>query len=90
MKMMVQLNSDELNALQYPVVVEMWKHIEQSGSKRRLWLKSFNEAEREKARHWYRMFYDWYLRKGTPQSQVMSPSTLMWLENKMIPFFGGL
>jgi hypothetical protein len=90
MKAMVQLDRDELNQLQYPVVVEMWKHIESSGSKRRLYLKEFDESERAKVRHWYERFYDWYLRRGTPESVVMSPNTLLWLQNKMIPFFGQL
>jgi hypothetical protein len=91
MKAMVQLTSDEVNALQYQVVVEMWKHIEQSGSKRRLYASTFDENERAKIKRWYTNFYKWYLVTGIPASGVvMSPQTLLWLQTKVIPFFGGL
>jgi hypothetical protein len=88
---MVQLTSNEVNELQYQVVVEMWKHVEQSGSKRRLYTATFDETEREKIRRWYTNFYKWYLVTGVPHDGVvMSPCTLLWLRTKVIPFFGQL
>jgi hypothetical protein len=89
MKAMVALDREEMNGLQYPVVVEMWKHIE-SGSGRRKYLATFNESERAKIKLWYEKFYGWHLRSGLPESVVMSPDTLLWLQTKVIPFFGQL
>jgi hypothetical protein len=90
MKAMVALDRDDMNQLQYPVVVEMWKHIEQSGSKRRKYLATFTESERAKIKFWYEKFWGWHLRSGLPESVVMSPATLLWLQTKVIPFFGQL
>jgi hypothetical protein len=91
MKAMVQLTSNEVNKLQYQVVVEMWKHIQSCGSKRRRYLDTFDETEREKIRRWYTNFYKWYLVTGVPASGVvMSPRTLLWLREKVIPFFAQL
>jgi hypothetical protein len=86
---MVSLDREEINSLQYPVVVEMWKHIK-DGRGRRLWHKEFDEAERTKAVDWCKKFYLWHLVTGVPESVVMSPQTLLWLRTKLIPFFGQL
>jgi hypothetical protein len=90
MKAMVSLSREEINLLQYPVVVEMWRRISQPGSKRRLWLVTFNENERALAAEWCKKFYQWHLITGVPESVVMSPNTLLWLRTKLIPFFGQL
>jgi hypothetical protein len=88
MRAMVELTRDEVSDLQYPVVVEMWDK-KNDGQRRRRWLAEFTEAERVKAKYWYDRFYRWYLVTG-PREVVMSPRTLLWLNNKLIPFFGGL
>ena len=81
------LNHEEIQALQYPVVVEMWDK-KNGGRVKRAWLQEFpTEAEREKARYWYLKFYGWYLRTGAPQEISVRPSTLKFLE-RLINFFG--
>jgi hypothetical protein len=90
MKAMVQLTSNEVNKLQYQVVVEMWKRLK-DGSRRRQYLQTFNDIEREKINRWYTNFYKWYLVTGVPaDGVVMSPRTLLWLREKVIPFFAQL
>jgi hypothetical protein len=101
MKTMVQLTSNEINALQYQVVVEMWDRINRSHHKHQyqLYAATFDEAERKKIKQWYTLFHRWYLGSrnfeahvgGVPaDGVVMSPRTLIWLQNKVIPFFGQL
>jgi len=90
MECMVKLSRDEINALQYPVVVEMWKHVVDQGSKRRLWLAEFNSVERVRAAKWYQRFCRWYLVTGAPDHVVIHPRTLLWLRHRLIPFFGTL
>lgn len=89
MRMKVSLYRNEINQLQYPVVVEMWKHISFSGSKQRKYHAEFNENERRIIRDYYNRFYDWYLRTGTPEEVSMFPETLKLLK-RAINFFGTL
>lgn len=87
MKMMIELSKDELNALQYPVVVEMWDKVMGSASKKRKYREQFTETERDKIRVYYNMFYRWYLKSGTPDKATMSPDTYQLLQ-RACNFFG--
>lgn len=89
MEMMLKLNKEELNNLQYSVVVEMWDKVQGSMSKRKKYNEEFTEQERETIRRYYKVFYNWYLVKGTPDNTTMSPKTLNILE-RAINFFGCL
>jgi hypothetical protein len=89
MKMMIALDRDELNALQFPVVVEMWDKVRGSMSKRRQYNKEFDEKERAVIRRYYNLFYSWYLRKGTPESAVMTLATYNLIQ-RACNFFGGI
>jgi len=86
MKLAVELNSAEINALQYPVVVEMWDKAK-SGRIRRAFLEEFSPSERQKAAYWYKKFYRWYLVKGTPETAVFKPETLHFVK-RLCNFFG--
>lgn len=87
MKIAIELNRDELNQLQYAVVVEMWN--ENVGRVRRAFDKEFpNSADLQQARYWYNIFYDWHLRKGTPEYFIFrGPDTLIFVK-RLINFFG--
>jgi hypothetical protein len=87
MEMMLQLNREELNALQYPVVVEMWDRVQGSMSKRRKYNEAFTEKERNTIRRYKSLFHNWFLVKGTPENAVMSLATLTLLK-RAIDFFG--
>jgi len=88
MEMMVKLTREEVNALQYKVVVEMWRNKDSITNKKK-WNETFSEDERKLAEAWYKTFYGWYIYSGTPEP-VISPETYLWLQNKLIPYFGNL
>lgn len=44
MKLAVTLQGDEINRLQFPIVVEMWKRVKGSGIKRKEYMKTFKES----------------------------------------------
>jgi len=71
MKSGAELSRDELNSLQYPVVVEMWKQS-RSGKGKRAFETEFNENERIEALHWMREFYKWHLVEGTPEKKLFT------------------
>lgn len=79
----------ELDDLQYPVLVESYDKIRDSGSKRRKYLIEFNKYERDIINRYYTKFYQWYLIKGTPESATMQPSTYVFLQ-RAINFFANI
>ena len=89
MDVMLKLTHEETTNLQYPVVVEMWKHKDTGIKNKKAWMETFTEEERTKATEWYKIFYSWYLYTGSPRP-VIDPQTYLWLQNKLIPFFGSL
>lgn len=89
MEVMVKLSRAEVNALQYQIVVEMWKNKDAGVKNKNAWLTTFSEEERKLAETWYKTFYGWYLYSGTPEP-VMSPKMYLWLQNKLIPYFANL
>lgn len=44
MKLAVTLQGDEINRLQFPIVVEMWERVKGSGIKRKEYMKTFKEC----------------------------------------------
>ena len=82
----VLYNAKEINAFQYPIVVQMWDK-KNSGRIGRAWRKEFNEQERQKAYFWYRRFYKWYLVRGTPEHHWFLPETIQFIE-RLVNFFG--
>jgi hypothetical protein len=85
-RLRVELSRDEINELQYPVVVEMWEKVKGSLSKKRKYHEAFTYREREKISVYYKKFYDWHLRVGTPEATSMHPETLTLLK-RAIDFF---
>ena len=87
MKARIELSRDELNALQYPVVVERW-HKALYGKNKRLFLAEFGtEEERQAALQWYQTFREWYLSKGTPEFFIFRDKGLSFAK-RLISFFG--
>jgi hypothetical protein len=78
MKIYTAFNYDELNRLQYPVLLELWDRFK-DGSRRRKYLARFNEKEREILQHYYKLFYDWHFRRGTPEECIMKITTYEFL-----------
>ncbi len=89
MKAAVILDSGELQALQYPVVVEMWDTAK-AGRRRRAFLAEFpGEGDRRRARKYYNLFHKWYLVTGAPQEHVFTPEGLRFAK-RLCDFFGAL
>ena len=87
MELAVELNCDEINALQFPVVVEMWDH-RTFGRVKRAYLREFpTKSERQRVAYYYKKFYRWYLIKGTPQTAFFKPEQLRFI-NRVVNFFG--
>ena len=85
----IRIDRETINAMQYPVVVEGWRHIMPMGGKRKLWFAEFSShLERIRASVWHQKFYDWYLVSGTPESLKLEQNTYVWLTTRLIPFFG--
>ncbi len=90
MKLVLELNQQELNNLQTPIIVEMYDKIKESGSKRRAYLKEFNEKERKKISAWYTLAYRWYLKTGTPQRFVFRSVESVNFVKRVVNFFAQL
>lgn len=75
MKIQVVFEREDLDAMQYPVLVTCWDRVTETGSRRRRYHEAFTEAERNTIGRYYRIFYDWYLRRGTPDSHIMHTKT---------------
>ena len=82
------LDSEELARLQTPIVVEQWDK-KNFGRVKRLWLHSFNEADRKRASRLQKLFYQWYLIKGLPQEHTFKPRTVC-LIHRLVEFFASI
>ena len=74
MKIQTVMERKELDALQYGVVVEQWKHISY-GRGKRLFEAEFDPEERERVRALYKVYSRWYTGvsgTGQPDTHVMS------------------
>lgn len=94
MRLMPVFSGDAfLKAVNYPVVVEMWKHIFTHGNRRiggrigRAFMEQFTEVERKTISKWHTKFYRWYLVTGTPKRVVLRLKTLQLLQ-RAVAFFG--
>ncbi len=85
-KIMLSFSREELNRMQYPVLVEMWDEIKGSYSRRRKYCLEFTKTERKTISIYYTIFYQWYLVKGTPENHTMKTKTYNLL-NRAIEFF---
>lgn len=93
MRLVMELNHEELNSLQTPIIVESWDKVVGRGicgSKRRRWLAEFTEAERKLISYYYPIFYRWYLVKGTPQKHVFRKVETIDLIKKAVCFFASV
>ena len=81
----ISLNSQDISNLQYPIIVECWEK-KNCGRVRRAWLKEFNEKERAVAGKLYKLFYQWHLVKGAPQTKLFHHSTVTFI-HRLVHFF---
>lgn len=79
---MVYLDNAAIRQLQTGIVVQMWKQFggrNAPGRQRRAYHAEFDAQERAKAGRWYRKFYDWEMRSGTPNELYMKLETLAFI-----------
>jgi len=88
MQLLTEWTRDELKELNPDLVVQMWNKKD-FGRGRRAWLAAFSEAERKTASEYHRLYYDWTMRKGIPDTCVMRFATYALL-CKVRDFFGSL
>lgn len=93
MKLTFEYNRDELNALAFPIIVEMWDKVVRpgsSGSKRRKYHEEFTEKERKIISWYHTKFYRWYLVKGTPAYHIFRKASTITLLERAVQFFAGI
>ena len=86
----LELDNQELNDLQTPIIVEMWDKIggqAACGSKRRAYHKEFNKKERKLISYYHKLFYNWYMVKGTPQKHQFKTMVNIQLIKRAVNFF---
>lgn len=76
----------ELDALQYPIIVQCWDKCMGSMKFKRNYNKEFTEQERALIRSYHKIFYDWAMRRGTPQEHVMKYATYTLMQ-RAVEFF---
>lgn len=86
MKIITRFEREELNQMQYPVIVESWDRKMGSFSFKRKYRNEFTENERKLIRNYYNKFYRWHLVVGTPEYHDMKIKTYELL-NRAISFF---
>ena len=87
-RIIITLFSDEIRALQYPIIVESW-YRKADGRGKRLWIQTFSTEERKAASALYKKFYRWHLQSGTPQQAGFAPSTIEFIQ-RLVAFFAEL
>jgi len=91
MRMVLEYSREDLDALQYAVIVEMWDYTVGSSSGRRtrlLFENSFTGDERATLKRYYTLFYDWYTRRGTPAAYKFEKMEDVYLIKRATNFFG--
>lgn len=92
MRLATQWSTDDLNKMNYPILVQNWERklglskTAGSMSFKRKFKTIFTEHEIKIIRKYYRIFYNWYLVKGTPIEHEMTIATHQLL-NRAIHFF---
>ncbi len=74
MRIIIEYNRDDLNRIQYPVIVEGWNKIK-SGRIHRAFEAEFSEKERVTLSRFYPILRRWYLEKGTPEKAQIGVQT---------------
>ncbi len=86
----IEMDNQELNDLQTPIIVEMHDKIRDNGSKKRAYLAEFTEKERKLISYYHKLFYNWYLVKGTPQKHQFKSIQNINLIQRAVHFFATL
>lgn len=82
------LDREDLNELQYSVVVTSYERILGTGSGKRKFKDEFStENERRRVRELYKLFYNWYLVKGVPESYWVTLERYNFMI-RVVNFFG--
>lgn len=80
-RVMIELTRDEvIEHIPFAMVCEArYSHIWGTMRRKRRWAAEFTESERERCQRLFGLAYDWYLKKGVPDSVVMAGDTLaLW------------
>ena len=88
---MITMTRNEVNStIPYQMICETrFGHAWETGRRRRAWLDTFNEQERDACSRLFKQAHSWYLVKGVPDSVTMSSRTLaLWL--RLAEFCGNI
>lgn len=91
-KILLSLNRDELNELNYSVVVEtlnkgFFGRMGRKFDKQFGGTEKENKQARNRAKYWYDIFQRWYFVRGTPDHHNFSADTLVYVK-QLIHFCG--
>lgn len=86
MKIYFAVEREDLNKMGYPVMVEMWDRVMGTGSGKRRFKAEFTKEEQRLIREYYKIFYGWMMRTGTPAESKMQFKTYQLLQ-RAIGFF---
>jgi len=79
-------NQEEVNATQFPIIVENWDK-KNFGKGKRIFRENFKtEPEKDKLRKLYRDFYQWYLVRGTPKEICWTVQTYEFVKRAVSVF----
>lgn len=90
MEIFYSFSQEELDRLQYPVLVEGWDRIggvRAGGKQRKAYRKEFTPDERRTIQRYYTIFYHWYLITGTPEHYRFRKLKTVDLLQRAINFF---
>jgi len=90
MRLVLEYSREDLDNLQYPIMVESWERVAGAGAggkQRREYLLEFNSIERNTLQRYYRKFHRWYLVSGTPEKFVFRKLETIQLLKRAISFF---
>ena len=85
MRIVALFNRDELDAMQYPVIVERWDK-KGYGKMKRAYNATFTDRERNKLAGLYHILYRWYLVTGTPAEKQFHPQTVDLIQRAALFF----
>lgn len=73
MRLATIFNRSELDSLQWEIIVECWKNVMQSNSRRTKYCQQFSNEERKIIHHYYKsVFSPWFYKGGTPNEREMT------------------
>ena len=86
MKLVTVFEREDLLKLQPGIIIEMWRNVMQSGSKKRKYKEEFTVSERGHITRQYKIYQTWYYQTGIPDTHKM-PIHIYQLMQRAVHFF---